>query len=234
MCTSTITTAISIHSFTRDELLTAVVEIEAVINSRPLSYVSFTDFEEPLNPSHLLVGRRLLNLPDHLGYVCDPDDEDFEVNPSQLTKRMKHLASVLNHFWGRWRSEYLNELRESHRYMAKKVSHPLHITKGDVVIVHDEALPRGLWKLGQIQEVFIGRDGLPRSALVRVATRDRQHTLLKRPLQLLYPLEIHEPEPLKAPSENVPIVSRDEQTSDTPMPERRPVRHYSLENPFQS
>ena len=108
--------------------------------------------------------------------------------------------------------------------MAKKISHPLHVTKGDVVIVHDEALPRGLWKLGRIQEVFIGRDGLPRSALVRVATRDRQHTLLKRPLQLLYPLEIREPEPPKAPSENVPIVSQDEQTSDTPMPERHPVR----------
>jgi len=47
---------------------------------------------------------------------------------------------------------------------------------------------------------------------------------VKRPLQLLYPLEIHEPEPPKAPSENVPIVSQDEQTSDTPIPERRPVR----------
>lgn len=186
--------------------------------------------------------------------MCDPDDEDFEVNPSQLTKRMKHLASVLNHFWRRWRSEYQNELRESYRYMAKKVSHrtiaegkqrcPMLWFKqvrgssvglnhpelmsilfmGDVVIVHDEALPRGLWKLGRIKEVFIGRDGLPHSALVRVATRDRQHTLLKRSLQLLYPLEIHEPEPPKDPSENVPIVSQDEQTSDTPIPERHPVR----------
>ena len=51
-------------------------------------------------------GRRLLNLPDHLSYVCDPEDEDFEVNASQLTKRMKHFASVLNHFWRQWRSEY--------------------------------------------------------------------------------------------------------------------------------
>ena len=134
---------------------------------------------------------------------------------------MKHLASIINHFWKRWRSEYLNELRESHRYMAKKTSHPSHVTKGDVVIVHNEALPRGLWKLGRIQELFVGRDNLPRSALVRVATRDRQHTLLKRPLQLLYPLEIHEPEPPEAPSENVSTFS---QTFDAPVPERRPIR----------
>lgn len=49
-----------------DELLTALAEIEAVINSRPLSYLSSEGVEEPLTPSHLLVGRRILNLPDHL------------------------------------------------------------------------------------------------------------------------------------------------------------------------
>ena len=67
-------------NFSRDELLTAVVEIEAVINSRPLTYISSSDIEEPLTPSHLVVGQRLLNLPDHLGFVCDPEDEDFEVD----------------------------------------------------------------------------------------------------------------------------------------------------------
>ena len=75
--------------------------------------------------------------------MCDPDDEDFEVNASQLTRRMKHLSNVLNHFWSRWRSEYLNELRESHRYVAEKNSRSPHVTKGDVVIVHDDALPCG-------------------------------------------------------------------------------------------
>lgn len=108
-------------NLTRDELLTTVVEIEGVINSRPLSCVSFTDLEEPLTgPSHLLIGRWLLNLPDHWGCLHDADDEDFEISASQLTKRMKHLASVLNHFWRRWRSEYLSELREGHHYTAKK------------------------------------------------------------------------------------------------------------------
>ena len=41
---------------TYDELLTAVVEAEAVINSRPLTYVSTDDLDEPLTPAHLLTG----------------------------------------------------------------------------------------------------------------------------------------------------------------------------------
>ncbi len=44
---------------TYDELLTAIVEVEAVLNSCPLSYVSMDDIEEPLTPSHLLIGRRI-------------------------------------------------------------------------------------------------------------------------------------------------------------------------------
>ena len=139
-----------------------------------------------------MIGRRLLNLPDYLGHVCDPEDEDFEVNTCQLTKRMKHLASVLNHFWRRWRLEYLSELRESHRYSARKSLSRSPVSKGDVVIVHDDTLPRGLWKLGRIQELLTGRDGQTRAAVVRVALRDRQHVLLRRPVQLLYPLEICE------------------------------------------
>lgn len=47
--------------------------------------------------------------------VCDPEDEDFELDATQLTKRLKHLA---NHFW---------KHRESHRYSAKKTPHNFHI-----------------------------------------------------------------------------------------------------------
>ena len=54
--------------FSVDVLVTALAEIEAVINSRPFSYVSVGDVEESLTPSHLLVGRQILNLPDHLGH----------------------------------------------------------------------------------------------------------------------------------------------------------------------
>ena len=63
--------------FSYDEMHTAIVEIEAIINSRPLSYISSDDTEEPLTPSHLLVGRRILSLPDNLSY--SELDYDYEV-----------------------------------------------------------------------------------------------------------------------------------------------------------
>ena len=48
---------------TLDELNTVVVQVEAILNSRPISYVSSEDLEEPLTPSHLFTGYRLLAYP---------------------------------------------------------------------------------------------------------------------------------------------------------------------------
>ena len=45
---------------------TAIVEIEAIVNSWPLAYIHYDDLEQPLTPSHLLAGRRILSLPNHL------------------------------------------------------------------------------------------------------------------------------------------------------------------------
>ena len=177
--------------FTADELRTAVIEVEAIINSRPLLYISPDDLEEPLTPSHLLMGRRVLSLPDNLSIIDDLEDETFELNPGQITKRMKHLNNILNHFWKRWRSEYLLELRDAHRQTKGKRLSDCPVSVGDIVLVHDESLPRGFWKIAMIEELITGQDGMVRGAVVRQTTRARQPTTLRRPLQLLYPLEIH-------------------------------------------
>ena len=176
--------------FSLDELQTAVTEVESIINSRPLSYVSSNDLEEPLTPSHLLIGRRVLSLPDNLSHNGELNDEDFEVNPAQLNRRMKHLNNTLNHFWRRWRDEYLVGLRESHRQNKKEPSLQSPISVGDVVVVHDESLPRGLWKITRVESVISGRDGKVRGATIRLPTKNRQPNLLRRPLRLLYPLEV--------------------------------------------
>lgn len=89
---------------THDELLTSVVEVEMILNSHLLSYVSSEEFEEPLTPSHLLLGFRVLSLP-HIASDGDTDaDYDNEVTRDDLTKRMKHLSKTLDMFWKRWKT----------------------------------------------------------------------------------------------------------------------------------
>ena len=92
-----------------DELSTVVTEVELILNSRLLSYVPTEDLEEPLTPSHLITGRRLLSLP---GVISkNPEDPDYQVtprSPAELSKRMQHLNRILDHFWTRWKREYLN------------------------------------------------------------------------------------------------------------------------------
>ena len=55
------------------------------------------DCKKPLIPSHLVIGQRLLII---WAMSAIP-------RMKTLTKWVKHLSSVFNHFWKRWRSEYL-------------------------------------------------------------------------------------------------------------------------------
>eukprot|EP00731_Ephydatia_muelleri_P007453 Em0003g1701a len=170
-----------------DELVTVLVEVEATLNSRPILYVSSEDMEEPLTPSHLLMGRRLCSLPSPVG-VSDADPE-FGVTSVNLTRRMMYLNTVLGNFWKRWKTEYLARLREIHSSGRKGAKDTVaKINFGDVVLIHDPAQPRALWRIGKVEKLLQGSDGLVRGASLRVRSGTTT-ILLNRPLQLLYPLE---------------------------------------------
>ena len=129
--------------------MTSVIEVEMILNSRPLSYVSSEDIEEPLPHSHLLVGYRVLSFPDP-----DPDpmvsadggNLDDTATRRDLTRRMKHLKNTVDDFWKKWRTEYLLGLREAHHHSQT----PRGGMKDAVVadIVHDEKIPvvYGNWR----------------------------------------------------------------------------------------
>ena len=84
---------------TCDELLTTVTEVEAIVISRPFSFISS---EEPLTISQLLIGRRALSLPNNLFHNGDEDDDDAEINPSIFSRQATEIY-ILNRFWKRWR-----------------------------------------------------------------------------------------------------------------------------------
>ena len=103
--------AIGHNCLTLDELLTLVIEVEAVLNSRPLTYVYSDETIEPLAPSHLLNGFRILSLPGPF----DVNEIDDDYTPEKVTRRANHLARTLEKFWRRWKRESLLELRNFHR-----------------------------------------------------------------------------------------------------------------------
>ena len=202
-----------------DELSTAVVEVEGILNSRPLTYVSTEELEEPLTPSHLLVGHRIFNMPQP-NYSGDEDNEN-DVPATGLTQRFKYLNTVLTHFWNRWRKEYLSELREGHRYSRKNGGNKIKIAVGDVVLVHDQDLPRTLWRLAVVERLIEGTDGEIRAAEIRVKSGKQASSLFRRSVQHLYPLELNQAQDVLPPSIAVTV---EQDATLPPPPEPRPRR----------
>ena len=82
-----------------------------------------------MTPAHLLCGRRLLSLSDSNCYT-DPEEE-YGISREHLTRRLVHLNKLLGDFWNRWQTEYLLELRDSHRHVGK-TSDKESVSVGDV------------------------------------------------------------------------------------------------------
>ena len=166
---------------TLQTLETVIVEIEGILNDRPLTYVSSDISDpEPLTPAHLIYGRRIVAVPHPV------EDHDENADPSYLRDQdMRKVTSrhskLIQQFWVRWRKEYLTALREFHKTTGNNQQ---VIKKGDVVVVHDDC-PRLQWKLAVIDDLVEGNDGLIRSAHISTANHKTS-----RPITRLYPLEV--------------------------------------------
>ena len=171
---------------TFEQLRTVLVEIEAVIDARPLTYVCDDQegVSKALSPSHLIYGRKISAV---------PNNEIFEIvsTHQSLTRRDKHQKYVLTQFTNQWRRDYLLNLRENH--MCRVKGRGAAIKVGDVVILKDDSTKRLFWKLAVMHELLPGRDWQVRAAVIKVGAVDegKRATLLKRSIQHLYPIEVH-------------------------------------------
>lgn len=155
-----------------EHFYTLLSEVEAIMNSRPLSPLS-SDPEDltPLTPGHLLIGRQLdswLN-------------EDLRSLPTNRLSLYQHLQQLKQHLWSRWSKEYVAELQQRVKWKQNYDS----LTSGALVLVKDDNAPPMKWKLGKIVEVFRGKDNVARVALIRT-----QSGLIKRCFSKICPLLI--------------------------------------------
>ena len=174
-------------SFLRyDELETVLCQVEPVINSRPLTYISSDDLSEPLTPFHLLFGRNVSII---------SSDVSSELKTTEAAKnRYAHLKRVFDGQWKVFSSSYINELRQQHIYRSSNgTSASKFPSLGDVVLIKsDTPLPRHKWRLGKVEQLIRGRDGNVRGVKLVVSSNEGSRTVCHRPLQKIIPLEIVE------------------------------------------
>lgn len=171
-------------TLTWDELQDVLLDVEVTLNNRPLSYLE-EDIQLPiLTPSTFLYGQ-----PNML-----PELEPHHVQEHDLRKRAKYLRKCKDTLWSRWTREYLRGLRERHRLKHKgDTTYP---SKGEVVIIKSEEKNRAQWKLGVVEDLITGRDGVIRGAKLKTGK-----SRLERPIQHLYPLELSCDMPMQNPPE---------------------------------
>ena len=130
---------------TLKESQTTLAEIEAVLNSRPLTYTSAEDVSTVITPSHLVNGKRVISLPQEAIIFKVTAAENSR---SEIMERQDYVNRLFQHFHNRWRKEYLTELRMKHHHQSSYKCRE-DVEKGDIVIVENEKMPRHLmetWK----------------------------------------------------------------------------------------
>lgn len=171
------------------ELNTLLIKIEGVINSRPLTAVSDDHRDpSPISPAHLAIGRSLNQLP-------DVHEDSLEMSSKRIMERYLYLQRLFNHYWKRWKQEYLHQLTVRNKWHKEEA--PIKV--GDIVLVSDDKVSRGKWPLARVEEVHPGRDNLVRTATVRT-----EKSVLRRPVQRLHRLEVESTTPQVIPEE-VPL-----------------------------
>ncbi|CAK1579069.1 unnamed protein product [Parnassius mnemosyne] len=135
---------------TYEEMSTLLCQIEACLNSRPLTVLRDTDTDniQPLTPGHFLVGETPITVP----------TPDFQNIPTSHLSRWQYQQRLLTDFWRRWQQEYLLRMQQCPKWQRKVKEFDI----GQIVLVKSDSLPPGKWMMGRIVKKHPGADGVTR------------------------------------------------------------------------
>ncbi|XP_055585280.1 uncharacterized protein LOC129738120 [Uranotaenia lowii] len=176
--------AYSDEKFDDEGLMTLVIEVESMVNARPLTYLPIDSEEtEALTPNHFL----LLS-----SSGAKYDRENIDKTQQRLAesgnsyrihllgRSWDNIQNQLDRFWTRWIKEYLPVIRRQSKWFENVK--PLE--EGDVVMVIDPAKRNG-WERGRVLQLIRNPDGIARQAMIRTSSGDH-----KRPMSRLALLDV--------------------------------------------
>lgn len=153
-------------NLTYEELNTVLVQIEAILNSRPLTPMSSSPEDLlPLTPGHFLIGRSLQSLP----------EQNHQNTPSCRLSRHQRIQQLRQHFWLRWSKEYISELQVRTKWREDRGSLKIN----SLVLLKDDHLPPLKWKLGRITALYPGSDGVARVADIKTSSGTARRSFSK-------------------------------------------------------
>ncbi|XP_011884071.1 PREDICTED: uncharacterized protein LOC105571211 [Vollenhovia emeryi] len=156
-------------SLTYEELYTVLTQVESCLNSRPLSPLSEDPYDLiPLTPAHFLIGDTMAAL---------PQEDLTNVNTNRLD-RYQHLQQLVQHFWNRWRTEYLHQLQTRNKWNDASGE---CFKPGTLVIIREDHSPPCRWPMARITDIHPGKDGVTRVVTLKCSG----YRFLKRPVTKL-------------------------------------------------
>lgn len=162
-------------SLVYEDFCTVSVQIEACLNSRPLTPLSNDPNDlQALTPAHFLIGESLSTVPDpSLTHI-----------PENRLSKFQRIQTLIQHFWKRWNTEYLSELQVRSKWRVKGDA---QIKLGSLVIIKEDNIAPAHWRLGRIIVLHGGSDGVCRVASIRTS-----FGVCKRAVGRLCPLPLDE------------------------------------------
>lgn len=161
-------------------LRTAFYEAASIVNNRPLTGTAIRNVaHEIMTPNRLLTGK-------YTPLVAPPPGK-FTPDDMYSTNRWKVSQAIAEDFWKAWRAEYLTHIMKRQKWLDAQKNAKV----GDIVLVKEDNISRNDWKIGRIEEIYPGNDGLVRNISIVMSNqfldgKGKPHqptTTLKRPIQ---------------------------------------------------
>lgn len=152
--------------FTYEEFVTILYQVEAIMNSRPLSPLS----NDPsdlccLTPGHFLIGSSLTSYP-------EKDVTNISENRLSMFQKISQIQQL---FWKRWSVEYLNRLQTRQKWTEETKN----LKPNDLVLLKEDDVPPLQWPLARVLEAHPGRDGKVRVCTIKTTSGTYTRPIIK-------------------------------------------------------
>ncbi|GBM82471.1 hypothetical protein AVEN_227005-1 [Araneus ventricosus] len=142
---------------TIEEFETIVIQIEGILNPRPLIPLSDNINEyEVLTPGHFIIGRPITAM---------PEPEILDISDNRLS-RWQYTTKCVQTIWKRWKTDYLNHLQQRNKWQFKKDN----VRVGCLVLLKENYLPPCKRATAINLELNYGNDGKVRVVKLKTAT----------------------------------------------------------------